>query len=77
MSVDVIFPKLSQDPETEGVVSTWFVSTGDTVATNQLIAEVQVDKVANDVASPAAGVITLLVPEEAVVRQSATIAIIE
>ena len=77
MSVEVPFPRLSQDPETEGVVSTWFVASGDVVVEGQLIAEVQVDKVANDVASPAAGTITLLVPEEAVVRQSAAIAVID
>ena len=77
MSKDVVFPKLSEDPSTEGVVSTWFVTTGDMVGAGQLLAEVQVDKVASDVNSPEAGVIRILVPEEAVVKQSTVIAVIE
>ena len=37
---------------------------GETVAAGQLIAEVQVDKVAADVVAPESGTVTLVVPEE-------------
>ena len=72
---EVPFPPLSKEqPGAVGVVSSWFVSDGDTVAADQVIAEVQVDKVAADVLAPAAGVVHLLVPEEAEVAQGAPIA---
>ncbi|GAA2154429.1 biotin-dependent enzyme [Humibacillus xanthopallidus] len=75
---DVLFPPLSKEkPDTEGILSTWFVSDGAAVAAEQLIAEVQVDKVSADVAAPVAGTIHLLVAEEAVVTQGAPIARIE
>ena len=75
---DVLFPPLSvEKPDTDGILATWFVSEGASVAADQLIAEVQVDKVSADVVAPVAGVIHLLVPEEAVVTQGAPIARIE
>ena len=75
---EVPFPALSKDnPGTEGVVSTWFVRDGETVAADQLLAEVQVDKVAAEVPSPAAGVVRVLVEEEAAVEQGTAIARIE
>lgn len=75
---DVVFPSLSsKEPDAEGVVSTWFVSDGDTVAADQLLAEVQVDKVAAEVPAPSAGTVRLLVDEEAVVTQGSPIARIE
>jgi pyruvate/2-oxoglutarate dehydrogenase complex dihydrolipoamide acyltransferase (E2) component len=74
----VPFPAVTdKGPGSEGVVSTWFVSDGDTVAADQLIAEVQVDKVAAEVPAPAAGTIRLLVAEEAVVKEGDVIARIE
>lgn len=75
---DVVFPSLSsKEPDAEGVVSTWFVSEGDAVAADQLLAEVQVDKVAAEVPAPSAGTVRLLVDEEAVVTQGSPIARIE
>jgi pyruvate/2-oxoglutarate dehydrogenase complex dihydrolipoamide acyltransferase (E2) component len=75
---EVPFPPLSKEkPDTEGILSTWFVSDGAAVAADQLIAEVQVDKVSADVVAPASGTIHLLVAEEAVVTQGAPIARIE
>ena len=52
-------------------------SEGAAVAADQLLAEVQVDKVAAEVLAPVAGVVHLLVEEEAVVTQGAPIARIE
>ena len=75
---DVLFPALSKEtPDAEGILSTWFVGEGAAVTADQLIAEVQVDKVAADVLAPVAGVVHLLVAEEAVVSQGTPIARIE
>lgn len=72
---DVAFPPLAkEDPDTVGVLSTWFVRDGDRVRADQVLAEVQVDKVSAEVPSPADGVVHLLVPEEAEVVQGAPIA---
>jgi pyruvate/2-oxoglutarate dehydrogenase complex dihydrolipoamide acyltransferase (E2) component len=72
---EVLFPELSaKDPDTEGVVATWFVRNGDHVAADQLIAEVQVDKVSAEVPSPTAGTVELLVDEGESVVQSTPIA---
>ena len=75
---DVVFPPMSDDhPDATGVVATWYVEDGEPVAADQLIAEVQVDKVAAEVLAPAAGTIHLLVKEEAVVRQGESVARID
>ncbi len=75
---DVLFPALSKEsPQAVGVLATWFVSEGATVSAAQLIAEVQVDKVAAEVVAPVAGVVHLLVDEEDSVVQGAPIARID
>ena len=75
---DVTFPALSKDsPEAEGVVSTWFVRDGEEVRADQLLAEVQVDKVAAEVPAPRGGHVHLLVEEEATVTQGTPIARID
>lgn len=75
---EVPFPALSQNtPDAEGVLSTWFVSDGDTVSADQLLAEVQVDKVSAEIPAPSEGVVRLLVEEDAVVRQGEPIARID
>jgi pyruvate/2-oxoglutarate dehydrogenase complex dihydrolipoamide acyltransferase (E2) component len=75
---DVPFPELSKDsPGAEGVVATWFVRDGELVQADQLLAEVQVDKVAADVPAPRGGVVHLLVAEEDAVAQGTPIARID
>jgi pyruvate/2-oxoglutarate dehydrogenase complex dihydrolipoamide acyltransferase (E2) component len=75
---EVMFPALSKEsPAALGVLATWFVRDGERVAAGQLLAEVQVDKVSVDVPAPAAGVIRLLVDEEAEVPQGTPIARID
>jgi pyruvate/2-oxoglutarate dehydrogenase complex dihydrolipoamide acyltransferase (E2) component len=72
---EVLFPPLSkEEPDSQGVLATWFVRDGDRVEADQLLAEVQVDKVAADVPAPVAGVVHLLVEEEEAVRQGTAIA---
>ena len=56
------------------MLSTLFVTDGETVREDQLIAEVQVDKVAAEVPAPQGGVITLLVKEDEAVVQGRPIA---
>ena len=75
---EVTFPALSKEsPTALGVLSTWFVRDGERVAADQLLAEVQVDKVSVEVPAPAAGVIHLLVDEAAEVPQGTPIARID
>ena len=75
---DVLFPSLSEEnPDAEGVLATWFVTEGSAVAADQLLAEVQVDKVSAEVLAPSAGVVHLLVDEEAAVTQGTPVARIE
>lgn len=75
---DIPFPALSkEDPRAEGVLVTWFVADGEAVRADQLLAEVQVDKVTVEVPAPHAGVVHLLVPEEAAVNQGTPIARVE
>ncbi len=66
-----------ENPTTEGVVSTWFVGDGEVVAEGQLLAEVQVDKVSQEVLAPASGIVHLLAEEETVVEQGEVIVRIE
>jgi pyruvate/2-oxoglutarate dehydrogenase complex dihydrolipoamide acyltransferase (E2) component len=71
---DVPFPALSKEtPDAEGVLATWFVSDGATVTADQLLAEVQVDKVSAEVPAPVGGVVRLLVAEEETVTQGSPI----
>jgi pyruvate/2-oxoglutarate dehydrogenase complex dihydrolipoamide acyltransferase (E2) component len=75
VSVDVRFPVMSRDaPEASGVVSRWFVREGEDVRVDQVVAEVQLDKVDAEVLAPAAGRIHLAVTEGAEVGQGTTIA---
>ncbi len=77
-AVEVRFPTMSNDdPGAEGIVGTWFVHEGQVVAAGQIIAEVQVEKVSQDVDAPTAGVVSLLVREEQPVHQGDLIATIE
>ena len=71
---EVPFPRLSEKPDAEGVLATWFVADGDPVGEGQLIGEVMVDKVSGEVHATASGRIHILVAEEQVVRQGQAIA---
>jgi len=77
LSETISFPVMSKDENVEGVVATWFVKTGERVKVHQTIAEVMVDKVSVDVEAPVDGIVTLLVEEEAAVKQGTPIARID
>ncbi|WP_068271260.1 biotin/lipoyl-containing protein [Aldersonia kunmingensis] len=74
---EVTFPRMSEEADAIGVLSTWFVESGETVKADQLIAEVAMDKVDAEVLAPVAGTITLATDEGAEVEQGAVIARIE
>ena len=78
MSTEVPFPVVFEDePDAEGVVGTWFVEDGETVSAGQVIAEVQVEKISQDVEAPVAGVVHLEVAESEGVNQGTVIARID
>jgi pyruvate/2-oxoglutarate dehydrogenase complex dihydrolipoamide acyltransferase (E2) component len=75
---EVVFPPLSKEsPEAEGILVSWYVDEGARVTADQVVAEVQVDKVSAEVLAPAAGVLHRLVAEEATVHQGDPIGRIE
>lgn len=64
------------DPDARGIVSRWFVQEQEEVAADQVLAEVQLDKVDVEVAAPRAGRIHLTVAEGVEVGQGSTIALL-
>lgn len=75
-SVDVMVPTLGESVS-EATVSTWFKKVGDTVAQDEMLCELETDKVSVEVPSPAAGTLTAIVAEEgATVDASAKLAVI-
>ena len=55
-SVDVMVPALGESV-TEATVSTWFKSAGDVVAADEMLCELETDKVSVEVPAPVAGVL--------------------
>ncbi|PWR01366.1 dihydrolipoamide succinyltransferase [Meridianimarinicoccus roseus] len=62
-SIDVMVPTLGESV-TEATVSTWFKKVGDTVAQDEMLCELETDKVSVEVPSPASGVLTEIVAAE-------------
>ncbi|WP_417808475.1 2-oxoglutarate dehydrogenase complex dihydrolipoyllysine-residue succinyltransferase [Thioclava sp.] len=74
--VDVMVPSLGESV-TEATVSTWFKKVGDVVAADEMLCELETDKVSVEVPAPAAGVLKEIVAEEgATVDASAKLAVI-
>jgi 2-oxoglutarate dehydrogenase E2 component (dihydrolipoamide succinyltransferase) len=75
-SVDVMVPTLGESV-TEATVSTWFKKVGDTVAADEMLCELETDKVSVEVPSPAAGVLAeILAPEGGTVQAGGKLAIL-
>ncbi|MFY0661886.1 MAG: 2-oxoglutarate dehydrogenase complex dihydrolipoyllysine-residue succinyltransferase [Shimia sp.] len=75
-AVDVMVPTLGESV-TEATVSTWFKAVGDTVAQDEMLCELETDKVSVEVPAPAAGVLTeIIAAEGATVDASAKLAVI-
>ncbi len=68
MATDVLMPVLTE-PGEDGVVTAWLVDEGGRCEAGQLIAEIQVEKVAEQVYAPVAGAVVGLVPINAPVPQ--------
>lgn len=62
-AVDVVMPELGESV-TEGVITQWLKSVGDTVAVDEALLEVSTDKVDTEVPSPVAGTIVEILFEE-------------
>ncbi|WP_417525418.1 2-oxoglutarate dehydrogenase complex dihydrolipoyllysine-residue succinyltransferase [Marinovum sp.] len=75
-SVDVMVPTLGESV-TEATVSTWFKKVGDPVAQDEMLCELETDKVSVEVPSPATGVLAEIVAKEGdTVEASAKLAVI-
>ncbi len=75
-SVDVMVPTLGESV-TEATVSTWFKAVGDSVEQDEMLCELETDKVSVEVPSPSAGVLAeILAPEGTTVDASAKLAIL-
>lgn len=73
---ELLFPEMSRAAGAIGVITSWFVATGDQVTPRTLVAEVAMDKVNGDVYPAASGVITVLIGEGEEVAQGSVIATI-
>jgi len=75
-SVDVMVPTLGESVS-EATVSTWFKKVGDSVAQDEMLCELETDKVSVEVPAPAAGTLTEITAEEgATVQASAKLGVI-
>lgn len=75
-SVDVMVPTLGESV-TEATVSTWFKAVGDAVAQDEMLCELETDKVSVEVPAPAAGVLAeITAPEGSTVDATAKLAVI-
>ncbi len=76
MAVAVEVPK-GAETVTEGRIARWMVSDGQAVKVDQPLLELETDKATMEVPSPAAGVITILIPADSVVQVGQKIADID
>ncbi|MCZ0962162.1 2-oxoglutarate dehydrogenase complex dihydrolipoyllysine-residue succinyltransferase [Paracoccus benzoatiresistens] len=75
-TVDVMVPALGESV-TEATVATWFKKPGDSVAADEMLCELETDKVSVEVPAPAAGILAEILAEEgATVDAKARLAII-
>ncbi len=75
-TVDVMVPTLGESV-TEATVATWFKQVGDTVAQDEMLCELETDKVSVEVPAPATGTLTeILAPDGATVQAGGKLAVI-
>ncbi|MEP1614647.1 MAG: biotin/lipoyl-containing protein, partial [Roseobacter sp.] len=74
-SVDVMVPTLGESVS-EATVSTWFKAVGDSVTQDEMLCELETDKVSVEVPAPASGVLTeILAPEGETVAAGGKLAV--
>lgn len=77
MSTEVILPKWGLTME-DGTVVAWHVNEGERVVEGQVIAEVETEKVENELEAPCAGVVAqILVQEDETVDVGTVLAVID
>ena len=69
-SIDVMVPTLGESV-TEATVSTWFKAEGDAVEADEMLCELETDKVSVEVPAPASGTLTRIVAKEGDTVQAA------
>jgi 2-oxoglutarate dehydrogenase E2 component (dihydrolipoamide succinyltransferase) len=75
--MNVLMPQLGETVA-EGTVANWHKKIGDTVAVDEIIADIETDKVSMEIPAPIAGVITqILVPAGKTVDVGTVLAVIE
>ncbi len=75
-NTDVMVPTLGESV-TEATVSTWFKKVGDAVAVDEMLCELETDKVSVEVPSPVAGVLAeIIAPEGATVSARGRLAVV-
>ncbi|SEL38615.1 2-oxoglutarate dehydrogenase E2 component [Roseovarius azorensis] len=75
-SVDVMVPTLGESV-TEATVSTWFKKVGDQVSADEMLCELETDKVSVEVPAPASGTLTeILAAEGATVQAGGKLAVL-
>jgi 2-oxoglutarate dehydrogenase E2 component (dihydrolipoamide succinyltransferase) len=73
---DVMVPSLGESVS-EATVSTWFKKVGDVVKQDEMLCELETDKVSVEVPSPVSGVLTeIIAPEGTTVAASARLAVV-
>ncbi|MGI8612874.1 MAG: biotin/lipoyl-containing protein, partial [Nocardioidaceae bacterium] len=76
MATDVTLPALGESV-TEGTVTRWLKSVGDSVAVDEPLLEVSTDKVDTEIPSPVAGTLTeIKVAEDETVEVGAVLAVV-
>jgi len=76
MTTDVLMPVIGEDEDEEGIVTAWLVDEGAFVDAHQLVATIQVEKVAADVEAPVPGIVRGLVDLNEPILQGAAICVI-
>ncbi|PIL21269.1 hypothetical protein P775_05580, partial [Puniceibacterium antarcticum] len=75
-TTDVMVPTLGESVS-EATVSTWFKKVGDTVAQDEMLCELETDKVSVEVPAPTAGTLSEIIAEEgATVQANGKLAVI-
>lgn len=63
MSVELILPKWGLTME-DGTVVAWHVAEGDTVSQGEVVADIETEKVENELESPCDGIVAKILVEE-------------
>jgi pyruvate dehydrogenase E2 component (dihydrolipoamide acetyltransferase) len=63
MSAELILPKWGLTME-DGTVVAWHVAEGDTVSEGQVVADIETEKVENELESPCDGIVAKILVEE-------------